>query len=109
MGVLALAVLWVNTLLVAGASLQSLLAGERRGQTIVAAVLATSDPRAWCARRIGLLAGFIVAILVAASACTALALATPRFGLVSTIGAGLGLAYFLGVQPIATQVRDWVR
>jgi len=69
-------------------------------------VLSSFDPRAWCVHKQLLLALFIVGVLVTAGACTTLALWPPRFGTVSTLGGALGLAYFLGVQPIAVQLRD---
>lgn len=67
------------------------------------------EPRAVCARKLALVALFVVGVLVAAASCTVLALWPPYFGMVSTIGGALGLAYFLLVQPAGTALRDAVR
>jgi hypothetical protein len=72
-------------------------------------LVSTLDPRRLCARKLGLVALFVVGVLLAACACTALALWPPHFGTVSTIGGALGLAYFLLVQPAGTALRDAVR
>ena len=69
-------------------------------------VVASMDPRAVLAKNAAIGVGFIAAELAAAGACTALALRPPVFGLVSTIGGALGLAFYLGVQPLGTAVRD---
>lgn len=69
-------------------------------------LLATFDPRVWCGARITELAVFIVLVLAVAAGCTAIALYPPHFGLVSTIGGALCLAYFLLVQPAGTAARD---
>lgn len=69
-------------------------------------LLATFDPRGWCGARITELAVFIVLVIAVAAGCTAIALYRPHFGLVSTIGGALCLAYFLLVQPAGTAVRD---
>lgn len=66
------------------------------------------DPRAVCARYTRLLALFLIGVPAAAALCTALALYPPHFGLVSTVGGALALAYFLLVQPAGTAVRDAV-
>lgn len=63
------------------------------------------DPRRWILSKIGLLAAFLVAELALAGGCTAVALARPHFGLVSSIGGALCLGYFLLVQPAGTRVR----
>jgi hypothetical protein len=72
-------------------------------------LVAAMEPRRICARKLGLVAVFVLGVLAAASACTALALWPPHFGTVSTIGGALGLAYFLLVQPAGTALRDAVR
>lgn len=68
------------------------------------------DPRAWLRTR-GLLAlGFALAEVAAAAAVTALVLVPPIFdGWPSKVGGALGLAFFLGVQPLGNAVRDAVR
>nr|AYM54525.1 hypothetical protein [Racemicystis crocea] len=72
-------------------------------------LIATFDPRPWLARKIGLGLLFIVAELAIAAALTWLALRPPVFGLVSTLGGALCLAYFLLVQPAGTWLRDALR
>lgn len=71
-----------------------------------AMLVATIDPRAFIAKKAALAGAFIVAELVLAAACTAIALWPPVFGRVSTIGGALGLGFFLLVQPAGTAVRD---
>ncbi len=75
-----------------------------RGDVLVA----TMDPRALLARKAALSAAFVAGEILAAAACTTLALWPPRFGLVSIAGAALSLGFFLGVQPAGTAVRDAV-
>jgi hypothetical protein len=72
------------------------------------ALVATMDPRALCARKAALAAGFIVGELTLAAGCTAAALWPPAFGTVSTIGGVLCLGFFLAVQPAGTALRDAV-
>jgi hypothetical protein len=90
---------------------RTVVAEMRPGATVFVAdgeavLVASMDPRALLAKKAGIGAAFIAAELVAASTCTALALYPPVFGLVSTIGGALGLAFFLLVQPAGTAVRD---
>jgi hypothetical protein len=73
-----------------------------RGEGVLIAAL---DPRRWILGKMGLLAAFLVAELALAGGCTAVALARPHFGLVSSIGGALCLGYFLLVQPAGTMVR----
>jgi hypothetical protein len=72
-------------------------------------ILSAFDPRRWLAGKALLLALFVVAETAAAAACTFVALSPPPFGLVSTIGGALCLAFFLLVQPAGTMVRDAVQ
>jgi hypothetical protein len=73
-------------------------------------LVSTLEPRAWLSRKALFLAAFFVpAVLAGAAVSTALALATPRFGTVSMVGAGLGFLYFLLVLPAGTAARDAVR
>lgn len=72
-------------------------------------LVATIDPRAWLAKRSWLVVGFVVAEVLLAAGCTAVALVPPVFGTVSTIGGALCLAFFLSVQAVGTSVRDAVR
>lgn len=88
--------------------------GAREGDAIVPAgdaplVVSMIDPVAFAASRARILTLFIVVGIVALLGVTAIALWPPRFGLVSTIGGALGLAYFLAIQPLGTAVRDAVK
>lgn len=68
------------------------------------------DPLAWCRARAGVIAAaFVPAVLAVASGITVLALWPPAFGVVSIVGASLGVLYFLLVLPAGTAVRDWAR
>ena len=67
------------------------------------------DPIAWTGGRARLLVGFVLGALVLLALVTGVALWPPHFGLVSTIGGALGLAYFLAIQPLGTAVRDAVK
>lgn len=71
-------------------------------------LIATFDPRAWLSRKIALALAFVAGDVVAAAACTAIALQRPHFGLVSTVGGALCLAFFLLIQPAGTALRDAV-
>lgn len=73
-----------------------------RGEGVLIAAI---DPRRWILGKMGLLAAFLIAELALAGVCTAVALARPHFGLVSSIGGALCLGYFLLVQPAGTMVR----
>nr|AYM54112.1 hypothetical protein [Chondromyces catenulatus] len=75
------------------------------GTLLVSAI----DPRAFCAQNQARCALFILLALASAAGCTALALSEPRFGLLSTLGGALGLAFFLLIQPAGTMLRDAVR
>jgi hypothetical protein len=72
-------------------------------------VVSMVDPVAFCASRARLLVLFVLGAGLALVAVTGLALVPPYFGLVSTIGGALGLAYFLLIQPLGTAVRDAVK
>ena len=72
-------------------------------------LVSARDPRRFCRNKMVLLLGFVALSLLAAGACTAISLVPPHFGVVSTVGAALGLAYFLLIQPAGTAVRDRVR
>jgi len=67
------------------------------------------DPLAWLSRGALLCVAFAAVELCAAAACTALAVSTPAFGPLAVVGGVLGLAHFLGVQPLAVAVRNSVR
>lgn len=72
-------------------------------------VVSAIDPIAFCSSRMRLIALFIGASAIVLGAITALAVWPPHFGLLSTIGGALGLAYFLAIQPLGTAVRDAVK
>lgn len=74
-----------------------------------ALLIATMDPIALCDRHRARLARFAAACPIACGVVTAIALVPPVFGLVSTIGGALGIAYFLIVQPLGTAARDAAR
>lgn len=71
-------------------------------------LIAPFDPRAWLQKKGLFLWAVSAAILISAAVVTAVALVPPAFGWVSTLGGVLGLAYFLGVQPIGVWLRDQV-
>jgi hypothetical protein len=72
-------------------------------------VLAAFDPRGYLGKRAALLSAFIPVELALCACVTRVALTLPHFGTVSTVGAVLGLAFFLGVTPIGVALRDWAR
>lgn len=69
-------------------------------------VVSQVDPLAWGDATTARLLGFAVALIVGAGIITGLCLVPPAFGVVSTIGGVLGLAFFLLIQPAGTWVRD---
>lgn len=89
--------------------------GERDGDTLRAPddahplLVSMVSPEAWASSRSRLLLGFTGGSFLILCAITALALYPPRFGVVSTIGGALGLAFFLAIQPLGTAVRDRVK
>lgn len=88
--------------------------GDREGDTVGPSeseplFVSMVEPFGWAAAKARLLSLFILGALVGLGAVTALALQTPWFGTVSTIGGALAVAYFLGIQPLGTAVRDAVR
>ncbi len=68
--------------------------------------IATLDPLAFCDRMRRMLTLFSVLSLVALASIAALACSPPLFGPVSTLGAVLGIAFFLLIQPLGVAVRD---
>ena len=72
-------------------------------------VLATHDPRPWCRGRLAVIVGFQLMVLAMASGITWLALRPPLFGTVSTVGAALGLVYFLLIQAVGVHLRGYAR
>lgn len=88
--------------------------GAREGDRLSAKgdeplVVSSLDPIAFCASRARLIVAFVVLAALALFVVTGLALYPPHFGVVSTIGGALGLAYFLAIQPLGTAVRDAVK
>lgn len=72
-------------------------------------IVAAVDPRRWLARKRWLIAGFVVAELALAGACTVAILWPPLFDWLSMLGAAAALGLFLGVQPLGVAVQDAVR
>ena len=72
-------------------------------------IVSMIDPAAWVGGRVRLLVGFVAGALALLIALTGVALWPPVFGVVSTIGGALCVAYFLAIQPLGTAVRDAVR
>jgi hypothetical protein len=68
--------------------------------------IAALDPLAFVDRKRRLLAGFAAASILGCAVTTVLACWPPAFGAVSTLGGVLAIAFFLGIQPIGTIVRD---
>lgn len=88
--------------------------GAREGDAIAPAgdaplVVSMIDPVAFAASRARVLTLFLILGITALVGVTAVALTPPRFGLLSTLGGALGLAYFLAIQPLGTAVRDAVK
>ncbi len=84
--------------------------GDRVGPLADAPLLVSMlDPIAWCDSRARLLVAFLFAGTLALALVTGVALWPPHFGLVSTAGGVLCVAYFLAIQPIGTAVRDAVK
>lgn len=69
-------------------------------------VLSTVSPTRWTWARSIEIVGLGIGILASATTVTVMCLTPPVFtGSVSTLGGFLGLAYFLGVQPIGVAMR----
>ncbi len=88
--------------------------GARAGDRLEATedaplVVSMVDPLEFCASRARLVTLFLLGSIVVLAGVTVLALWPPHFGLVSTLGGVLGVAYFLGIQPLGTAVRDAVK
>jgi hypothetical protein len=69
--------------------------------------IATLDPLAFCDRMRRILALFCVGSLLTLTLVAVLACTPPVFGSVSTLGAALGVAFFLLIQPLGVAVRDF--
>ena len=72
-------------------------------------ILSQHDPLRWVRRCQRIVAAFVTIELGLLAGITAIAFVKPYFGLVSTIGGALGLAFFLGIQPFGNRVRDAIR
>jgi hypothetical protein len=72
-------------------------------------LVATFDPRSFCKTHATRIALFVVLELAACAGITRLALWEPRFGTVSTLGAALGLAFFLLATPLGVRLRQAAR
>lgn len=87
---------------------------ERGGLRIAAPeggalLFAAEDPRRWCLGRVRTILAGQVTMLLGAAVCTALVFVPPVFGLVSTIGAALGLAFFILAQPFGKVLHEYSR
>lgn len=69
--------------------------------------IATFDPLEYCDRMRRVLALFCVGSVLCLVLVTALACSPPVFGPLSTLGAALGVAFFLAIQPLGVAVRDY--
>lgn len=69
-------------------------------------LVSTLDPIALCHRKCAVLASFAAGAVLTCALVTVIACWPPVFGLVSTIGGALALAFFLMVQPLGTAARD---
>lgn len=85
------------------------IAGEREGTALRPRLVATAPPDGELARGRGLLLLTALGTLAGGAVVTAIALVPPLFGTVSTIGAALGLAFFLLVQPAGVVARNAAR
>lgn len=72
-------------------------------------VVATMDPVRWIEGARARAIRFLVLGALGLVAVTTVALWPPPFGLVSTIGGALCLAYFLAIQPLGTALRDAIK
>jgi hypothetical protein len=80
-----------------------------RAATDIELLVAGEDPQRFVTGRLREVVLFVVLEIAACAACTRLATWPPAFGGVSMVGAALCLAFFLGVTPIAVQLRDRCR
>lgn len=69
--------------------------------------IATFDPLAYLDRMRRVLALFCVGSVLCLVLVAALACSPPVFGPLSTLGAALGVAFFLAIQPLGVAVRDY--
>ena len=94
MGLVALGVMWVNTLLIAATVVSAATEARRRRRSL---------------RPLGLALAGCAGMLFAAVGVSALALTRPYFGSWSTAGGALGLVYFLLVQPAGVALCGTMR
>jgi hypothetical protein len=69
-------------------------------------LVSSTDPRRVCREADRLARGVMAGMAAGLVACTALALVPPWFEGWSTLGGLLGLAYFLGVQPVGVWLHE---
>ena len=79
--------------------------GRREGSALVPTLVSAMDPIAWCASARARLLAFAIGELALCGVVTAVAFVPPVFGVVSTLGGALSLAFFLGVQPMGVAER----
>ncbi|GAB4200526.1 MAG: hypothetical protein OHK0013_11640 [Sandaracinaceae bacterium] len=82
---------------------------EGEGEQVRVRLVASEDPVEVVTRARRPLLGVASAAVVGATLVTGLALWPPAFGPISTLGGALGLAFFLGIQPLGTAARDRAR
>lgn len=82
------------------------IAGVRDGSCFVATLVSTVDPRAELRARVMLNLGLSTLNFVWFSVGALLAVWNPAFGTVSIVGACILLGHFLGITPLAVDVRE---
>jgi len=85
------------------------LAGERKGERFDADIVSAFDPRPSLRKLRGRILALWLLDLAWVAMGTGLALSTPHFGTLSTVGAVVLLAHFLGITPIAVALRERCR
>lgn len=89
-----------------GAGQRVFVAGARTGLTLTASLVSTVDPRLEAHRRVALNLGLVALNLAWVSVGTVLALWPPAFGPMSIVGACVLIGHFLGITPLAVEVRE---
>lgn len=83
--------------------------GRIDGKRVTPEIVSTIDPARFCVRKSLLLKLFIPLELAVCAVATAVALVPPHFGPISIAGAIACFAFFLGVTPIAVNLRENAR
>ncbi|MFT3711889.1 MAG: hypothetical protein QM817_29975 [Archangium sp.] len=82
------------------------LAGEQQGETFVASLISTFDPREFARARAWASLGVVFASTAWVIAGSVLAFWPPVFGMISIGGAVVLIAHFLGMTPLAMAARE---